>query len=71
MFRKLQPADRINRAKQHVQKMGYEFQITRVSFSEKDNQTIVEVALKNQAELRPFIMTGKSNWAVFQLTVSL
>ena len=53
MFRKVQPTDRINRAKQHVQKMGYEFQITRVSFSEKDNQTIVEVALKNHG-VAPF-----------------
>lgn len=53
MFRKAQPTDRINRAKQHVQKMGYEFQITRVSFSEKDNQTIVEVALKNHG-VAPF-----------------
>ena len=37
--------------------MGYEFQITRVSFSEKDNQTIVEVALKNHG-VAPSIMTG-------------
>jgi hypothetical protein len=53
MFRKVQPTDRINRAKQHVQKMGYEFQISRVSFSQKDNQTNVEIVVKNHG-VAPF-----------------
>ena len=47
MFKKSQPADRIRRAQQHVQKMGYEFQITHVSFSQRDNRDVVEIAVKN------------------------
>jgi hypothetical protein len=53
MFKKLQPTDRISTAKQHVQKMGYEFQITRVSFSQKEDQDIIEISLKNHG-VAPF-----------------
>ena len=53
MFKKLQSTDRITTAKQHVQKMGYEFQVTHVSFSQKENQSIVEISLKNHG-VAPF-----------------
>ena len=53
MFKKLQPTDRISTAKQHVQKMGYEFQITRVSFSQKEDQDIIEISLQNHG-VAPF-----------------
>ena len=53
MFKKLQPTYRISTAKQHVQKMGYEFQITHVSFSQKEGQDIIEISLKNHG-VAPF-----------------
>ncbi|MGI9447723.1 MAG: DUF4832 domain-containing protein, partial [Pirellulales bacterium] len=53
MFKKLQPNDRISTAKQHVQKMGYEFQITQVSFSQREDQDIIEISLKNHG-VAPF-----------------
>ena len=64
MFKTLQSADRISRAKQHVQKMGYEFQITQVSFSQRDNQNFVEISLKNHG-VAPFYHDWKIELGCF------
>ena len=53
MFKKLQSANRVKKAKQCVQKMGYEFQITRVSFSQREDKDIIEITLKNHG-VAPF-----------------
>ena len=70
MFKKLQPADRINRAKQHVQKMGYEFQITSVSFSQRNNQDFVEISLRNHG-VAPFYHDWKIELGCFSNTGDL
>ncbi|MEO1993056.1 MAG: DUF4832 domain-containing protein [Pirellulales bacterium] len=80
MFKKLQSAERVRRAKQYVQEMGYEFQITHVSYSQKDNQKNIEVIVKNHGvapfyhdwgiELGCFTKSGqlvkriKTNWSL-------